>query len=43
LRKENCNCEVAISKLKEDAALLGSAYLFNDDFWESVQIALPLM
>ncbi len=43
LRKENCFCEVAISKLKEDAALLGSAYLLNDDFWKSVQHALPLM
>lgn len=43
LRTENCFCEVAISKLKEDAALLGSAYLLNDDFWKSVQHALPLM
>jgi len=40
---ENCNCEVAISQLKEDAALLGSAYLLDDDFWKSVQHALPLM
>lgn len=43
LRTENCNCEVAISKLKEDAALIGSAYLLNDEFWKSVQHALPLM
>jgi glucokinase len=43
LRKEDCSCEVAISKLKEDAALLGSAYLLDDDFWKSVQHALPLM
>lgn len=43
LKKENCFCKVAISKLKEDAALLGSAYLLDDDFWESVQHALPLM
>ncbi len=43
LRKENCFCEVALSKLKEDAALLGSAYLLDDDFWKSVQHALPLM
>jgi glucokinase len=43
LRNENCFCEVAISKLKEDAALLGSAYLLDDNFWESVQHALPLM
>ena len=43
LKKENCFCEVAISKLKEDAALLGSAYMLDDDFWKSVQHALPLM
>ncbi len=43
LKKENCSCEVVISKLKEDAALLGSAYLLDDDFWKSVQHALPLM
>jgi predicted NBD/HSP70 family sugar kinase len=43
LKKEKCNCNVAISKLKEDAALLGSAYLLDDDFWKSVQHALPLM
>jgi glucokinase len=43
LRKENCTCVVALSKLKEDAALLGSAYLLDDDFWKSVQHALPLM
>jgi glucokinase len=43
LKEENCYCEVAISKLKEEAALLGSAYLLNDDFWKSVQHALPLM
>jgi glucokinase len=43
LKTEGCECEVAISTLKEDAALLGSAYLLNDDFWKSVQHALPLM
>jgi glucokinase len=43
LRTENCSCEVSISKLKEDAALLGSAYMLDDDFWKSVQHALPLM
>jgi glucokinase len=43
LKKENCRCKVALSKLKEDAALLGSAYLLDDDFWKSVQHALPLM
>jgi glucokinase len=43
LKMGKCKTEVALSSLKEDAALLGSAYLFNDDFWKSVQHALPLM
>lgn len=43
LAKEKCNCKVEISGLKEDAALLGSAYLFDDKFWKAVQHALPLM
>jgi glucokinase len=43
LKKENCSCDVALSKLKEDAALLGSAYMLDDDFWKSVQHALPFM
>ena len=43
LKELNCNCEVALSKLKEDAAIIGSAYLLDDGFWKSVQHALPLM
>jgi len=43
LKKEDWNNRVAISKLKEDAALLGSAYLLDDEFWKLVQHALPLM
>jgi glucokinase len=43
LRKQNCSSKVAISKLQQDAALLGSAYLLDDEFWKSVQHALPLM
>jgi glucokinase len=43
LKKENCTCEVVLSELKEDAALMGSAYLLDDTFWKSVQHALPLM
>jgi glucokinase len=43
LKAEKCYCKIAISTLKEDAALLGSAYLLDDDFWKSVQHALPLM
>ncbi len=43
LKLENCISRVALSKLKEDAALMGSAYLLDDKFWISVQHALPLM
>jgi len=43
LKKENCHCKVELSRLKENAALLGSAYLLDDNFWKSVQHALPLM
>ena len=43
LKKENWNGPVVLSKLKEDAALLGSAYLLDDSFWKAVQHALPLM
>jgi glucokinase len=43
LKKEKCSCKVALSTLKEDAAILGSAYLLDDNFWKSVQHALPLM
>lgn len=43
LHKEKCTCKVALSELKEDAALFGSAWLLDDSFWKSVQHALPLM
>jgi glucokinase len=43
LKKEDCSCKVSLSELKEDAALIGSAYLLDDEFWKSVQHALPLM
>ncbi|MCU0462631.1 MAG: ROK family protein [Bacteroidales bacterium] len=43
LKKEKCNCRVALSALKEDAAILGSAYMLDDEFWKSIQHALPLM
>ena len=43
LKSEGCSCMVALSSLKEEAALLGSAYLLDDVFWKSVQHALPLM
>jgi glucokinase len=43
LKTEGSSCKVALSELKEEAALIGSAYLLNEDFWKSVQHALPLM
>jgi len=43
LKEAGCNIKVEISELKEDAALLGSAYLLDESFWKSVQHALPLM
>ncbi len=43
LKKEGCNCKVALSELKEDAAFIGAAYLLDEDFWKAIQHALPLM
>jgi len=43
LKREGCETRIAISELKEDSALLGSAYLLDDEFWKAVQPALPLM
>jgi len=43
LKERDCKIRVEISDLKEDAALMGSAYLHDDEFWNSVQHALPLM
>jgi len=43
LKQANCDVRVEISGLKEDAALLGSAYLLDDDFWKAVQPALSIM
>jgi len=43
LKREGCNCKVALSELKEDAAFLGSAFLLDDKFWKDIQHALPLM
>jgi glucokinase len=43
LQKAGCRSEVTTSGLMEDAALLGSAYLFDEGFWKAVQPALPLM
>jgi glucokinase len=43
LKKEGCNCKVALSELKEDAAFVGAAYLLDEKFWKDIQHALPLM
>lgn len=43
LEKEGCDCKVSLSELKEDAALIGSAYLMDPVFWKDIQHALPLM
>ena len=43
LKKEGCQCKVALSELKEDAAFIGAAYLLDDTFWKDIQHALPLM
>jgi glucokinase len=43
LKAEGCTCRVELSELKEDAALIGSAFLLDDGFWKAVQHALPLM
>ncbi len=43
LKQENCNCRVALSELKEDAARLGAAFLMDEKFWQDIQHALPLM
>jgi glucokinase len=43
LKKEGCNCRVALSELKEDAAFIGAAYLLDETFWKDIQHALPLM
>ena len=43
LKQEGCECRIALSDLKEDAALLGAAFLMDDKFWLDIQHALPLM
>ncbi len=43
LKKEGCECKVALSELKEDAAFIGAAYLLDENFWKAIQHALPLM
>jgi len=40
LRKNRCESLVHTSLLKEDAALLGSAFLLDDEFWDAVKGSL---
>ncbi len=43
LAKQNARISVQISDLMEDAALIGSARLFDDDFWTNVKSLLSSM
>lgn len=43
MRRQQCNTIPLLSDLKEDAALLGSAYLLDDSFWSSVRESLQYM
>jgi len=43
LKKQNCDTVPLVSELKEDAALLGSAYLLDASFWSSVRGSLQYM
>jgi len=43
LRKNNCSSEAYVSMLKEDAALLGSAFLLETEFWNAVKGSLKYL
>lgn len=43
LLTNNCDTKVEVSELKEDAALMGSAYLLDNEFWNSVKGSLKFM
>ena len=43
LKGENCLAKAHTSVLKEDAALLGSAYLLDNNFWNAVKGSLQYM
>ncbi|MGM0665845.1 MAG: ROK family protein [Bacteroidota bacterium] len=43
MKARNCNTRPFISELKEDAALLGSAHLLEESFWNSVRGSLQYM
>ena len=43
MKRQKCNTIPLLSELKEDAALLGSAYLLDDSFWSAVKGSLQYM
>ncbi|MDT8400313.1 MAG: ROK family protein [Bacteroidales bacterium] len=43
MKARKCNARPLISELKEDAALLGCAYLLDNSFWSSVRGSLQYM
>lgn len=43
LDQQAVSTQIEISELMEDAALVGSAHLFVDDYWQKVRPLLPLM
>jgi len=43
MKRQKCNTIPLLSELKEDAALLGSAYLLDDSFWSAVRGSLQYM
>ncbi|MDX9928999.1 MAG: ROK family protein [Bacteroidales bacterium] len=43
LAGEGCNTRVVVSAFGEDAALLGSAFLFNEELWPDIEKTLHLM
>lgn len=43
LGKQNCHIRISISELMEDAAMIGSARMFNPDYWKKIKPLLSKM
>lgn len=43
LHNQNCHVRISISELMEDAAMIGSARMFNPDYWEKIKPLLSKM
>jgi glucokinase len=43
LELQNIKTKISISKLMEDSALVGSAHLFVDEYWQKIKPLLPKM